>query len=93
MSYQAEKSLTSAPMIPPVWSHSIQPSVTKSQIVTQMKKLNQEINTTLARTDLNLDMQARDRGATLRFGGWGGGGGHPFSGSILGGGTHDTFSY
>ena len=43
---------------PTVWSHNIQPSVTTSPIITQMKKLNQEINTTLARTDLNPDIQA-----------------------------------
>ena len=43
---------------PPVWSHNIQPSVTTSPIITQMKKLNQEMNTTLARTDLNPDIQA-----------------------------------
>ena len=40
---------------PPVWSHNIQPSVTTSPI---MKKLNQEMNTTLARADLNPDIQA-----------------------------------
>ena len=43
---------------PPVWSHSIQSSVTTSPIITQMKKLNQEMNTTLARTDLNPDIEA-----------------------------------
>ena len=36
----------------PVWSHNIQPSVTTSLIITQMKKLNQEMNTALARTSL-----------------------------------------
>ena len=37
----------------PVWSQSNQMNVTASPIITQMKKLNQEMNTTLARTDLN----------------------------------------
>ena len=62
MSYQAQKSLTSAPMIPfklhrsgLIASNEVSP---RRQIITQMKKLNQQMNTTLARTDLNPDIQA-----------------------------------
>ena len=43
---------------PPVCSHNIQPSVTPSPIITQMKKLNrEEMNAVLERTDLNPDIQ------------------------------------